>query len=102
MQWSQPMPYSSLLCADVGNCLAKPGVRGVACRHTSQLGSGVLIDHATGVVIGETAVVGNNVSMLHHVTLGGSGTGKGIRHPTIGTVFHFCKLHACLRCVLAC
>ena len=60
----------------------------------AQLGSGVLIDHATGVVIGETAVVGNNVSMLHHVTLGGSGTGKGIRHPTIGTVFHFCKLHA--------
>jgi len=37
-----------------------------------------------GVVIGETAVVGDNVSMLHHVTLGGSGTGKGIRHPTIG------------------
>lgn len=50
----------------------------------AQLGSGVLIDHATGVVIGETAVVGNNVSMLHHVTLGGSGTGKGVRHPTIG------------------
>lgn len=50
----------------------------------AQLGFGVLIDHATGVVIGETAVVGNNVSMLHHVTLGGSGTGKGVRHPTIG------------------
>lgn len=59
----------------------------------AQLGSGVLIDHATGVVIGETAVVGNNVSMLHHVTLGGSGTGKGVRHPTIGACnplfFHF-------------
>lgn len=52
----------------------------------AQLGFGVLIDHATGVVIGETAVVGNNVSMLHHVTLGGSGTGKGVRHPTIGTI----------------
>lgn len=50
----------------------------------AKFGEGVLIDHATGVVIGETAVVGNNVSMLHHVTLGGSGTGKGIRHPTIG------------------
>ena len=67
----------------------------------AQLGSGVLIDHATGVVIGETAVVGNNVSMLHHVTLGGSGTGKGIRHPTIGTVFLFCKLHACQCAFLA-
>lgn len=52
----------------------------------AKFGEGVLIDHATGVVIGETAVVGNNVSMLHHVTLGGSGTGKGVRHPTIGDV----------------
>ena len=44
-----------------------------------------MIDHATGVVIGETAVVGDNVSMLHHVTLGGSGTGEGtVRHPTVG------------------
>ena len=51
----------------------------------AQLGRGVMIDHATGVVIGETAVVGDNVSLLHQVTLGGSGTGKGKRHPTIGT-----------------
>lgn len=50
----------------------------------AQIGRGVLIDHATGVVVGETAVVGDNVSMLHHVTLGGSGTGKGVRHPRIG------------------
>ncbi|KXZ46071.1 hypothetical protein GPECTOR_47g346 [Gonium pectorale] len=50
----------------------------------AQLGRGIMIDHATGVVIGETAVVGDNVSMLHHVTLGGSGTGRGIRHPVIG------------------
>jgi serine O-acetyltransferase len=50
----------------------------------ASFGRGILLDHATGVVIGETAVVGDNVSMLHHVTLGGSGTGKGIRHPTIG------------------
>ena len=63
----------------------------------AKFGEGVLIDHATGVVIGETAVVGNNVSMLHHVTLGGSGTGKGARHPTIGqssasadSCSHFC------------
>lgn len=48
------------------------------------LGRGIMLDHATGIVVGETAVVGDNVSMLHHVTLGGSGTGKGIRHPTIG------------------
>jgi acyl-[acyl carrier protein]--UDP-N-acetylglucosamine O-acyltransferase len=50
----------------------------------AKLGRGVLMDHATGVVIGETAIVGDNVSMLHHVTLGGSGNGLGQRHPTIG------------------
>lgn len=48
------------------------------------VGRGIMIDHATGVVIGETATVGDNVVMLHHVTLGGSGTGQGVRHPTIG------------------
>ena len=50
----------------------------------AQIGMGIMIDHATGVVIGETAIVGDNVSLLHHVTLGGSGTGKGTRHPHIG------------------
>lgn len=50
----------------------------------AQIGRGIMIDHATGVVIGETAVVGDNVSLLHHVTLGGSGTGRGRRHPTLG------------------
>ncbi len=47
------------------------------------LGSGIMVDHATGLVIGETAVVGNNVSMLHSVTLGGCGTTSGDRHPKI-------------------
>jgi serine O-acetyltransferase len=45
---------------------------------------GVFIDHGTGIVIGETAVVGNNVSMLHMVTLGGSGKKHVDRHPKIG------------------
>jgi serine O-acetyltransferase len=48
------------------------------------VGSGVFIDHATGVVIGETAVVGDDVSMLHGVTLGGTGAERGDRHPKIG------------------
>jgi serine O-acetyltransferase len=48
------------------------------------IGRGVMLDHATGIVIGETAVVGDNVSMLHHVSLGGSGIGRSVRHPTIG------------------
>lgn len=50
----------------------------------AKIGRGILMDHATGIVIGETAVVGDNVSLLHQVTLGGSGTGKGVRHPHIG------------------
>lgn len=48
------------------------------------IGSGAFIDHATGVVIGETAVIGKNCSMLHHVTLGGSGKFHGDRHPKLG------------------
>ena len=43
------------------------------------------MDHATGIVIGETARVGNDVSMLHGVTLGGSGCGSGDRHPKVGS-----------------
>lgn len=50
----------------------------------ASLGQGIMVDHATGLVIGETAVVGNNVSMLHGVTLGGSGLSHGDRHPKIG------------------
>ncbi|CAD7697988.1 unnamed protein product [Ostreobium quekettii] len=47
------------------------------------IGRGLLIDHGTGVVIGETAVVGNNVSILQNVTLGGTGKEVGDRHPKI-------------------
>lgn len=48
------------------------------------IGSGLMVDHGTGVVIGATAILGRNVSMLHSVTLGGSGMGAGRRHPSIG------------------
>ena len=48
------------------------------------LGSGIMLDHGTGIVIGETAHLGHNCSVLHHVTLGGSGK-KGVdRHPKVG------------------
>ncbi|GBG76766.1 hypothetical protein CBR_g22982 [Chara braunii] len=50
----------------------------------AKVGHGVLFDHATGVVVGETAEIGNNVSILHHVTLGGTGSSGGIRHPRVG------------------
>ena len=50
----------------------------------AKMGKGILIDHGTGVVIGETAVVGDNVSILQGVTLGGTGKDVGDRHPKIG------------------
>ena len=57
---------------------------GVDIHPAAKIGKGILIDHATGVVIGETAVVGNNVSLLHNVTLGGTGKVSGDRHPKVG------------------
>jgi len=50
----------------------------------ARIGSGVFLDHGTGIVIGETAVIGDEVSMLHAVTLGGTGAERGDRHPKIG------------------
>lgn len=58
-------------------------VFGVDIHPAAALGYGIMIDHGTGVVIGETAVLGNNISLLHGVTLGGSGKQSGDRHPKI-------------------
>ncbi len=57
---------------------------GVDIHPAARIGIGIMIDHATGVVIGETATVGDNTSLLHGVTLGGSGKELGDRHPKIG------------------
>lgn len=59
-------------------------VFGVDIHPAARIGTGVMIDHAHSIVIGETAVVGNDVSMLHSVTLGGTGKEDGDRHPKIG------------------
>lgn len=59
-------------------------VFGVDIHPASKIGEGVLLDHGTGVVIGETAVVGNRVSLMQGVTLGGTGKEIGDRHPKIG------------------
>lgn len=48
------------------------------------IGKNLFIDHGCGVVIGETAIIGDNVLIYHGVTLGGTGKEKGKRHPTIG------------------
>lgn len=57
---------------------------GVDIHPAARIGQGIMIDHAHSIVIGETAVVGDNVSMLHSVTLGGTGKQEEDRHPKIG------------------
>jgi serine O-acetyltransferase len=57
---------------------------GVDIHPAARFGQGIMLDHATGFVVGETAVVGDNCSFLHAVTLGGSGKETGDRHPKIG------------------
>lgn len=56
---------------------------GVDIHPAARIGKGILLDHATGLVIGETAVVEDAVSILHNVTLGGTGKQTGLRHPTV-------------------
>ncbi len=57
---------------------------GIEIHPGATIGKRLFIDHGTGVVIGETAIVGNDVTLFHGVTLGGTGKEKGKRHPTIG------------------
>lgn len=56
---------------------------GVDIHPAANIGKGIMLDHATGIVVGETAVIDNDVSMLHSVTLGGTGKESGDRHPKI-------------------
>lgn len=57
---------------------------GIEIHPGATIGKGLFIDHGMGVVIGETAVVGKNVTMFHGATLGGTGNQQGKRHPTLG------------------
>ena len=57
---------------------------GIEIHPGATLGSGILIDHGMGVVIGETAELGDRITIYHGTTLGGTGKEKGKRHPTVG------------------
>ncbi len=57
---------------------------GIEIHPGAKIGKGLFIDHGMGVVIGETAEIGDNVLLYHGVTLGGTGKDKGKRHPTLG------------------
>eukprot|EP00186_Timspurckia_oligopyrenoides_P000015 CAMPEP_0182441102 /NCGR_PEP_ID=MMETSP1172-20130603/55_1 /TAXON_ID=708627 /ORGANISM="Timspurckia oligopyrenoides, Strain CCMP3278" /LENGTH=319 /DNA_ID=CAMNT_0024635247 /DNA_START=202 /DNA_END=1161 /DNA_ORIENTATION=+ len=70
-------PSALIMQAQMSKCFQ------VDIHPAAKLGCGLFLDHATCVVIGETAVVGNNVSLMQHVTLGGVGRLASKRHPTI-------------------
>ena len=57
---------------------------GIDIHPAAQIGIGIMLDHGSGIVVGETARIGDNCSLLHHVTLGGTGKECGDRHPKIG------------------
>ncbi len=77
--WIEGRHMLALLFQSIGS-----EVFGVDIHPAAQIGCGILIDHATGCVVGETAIVENDVSMLHGVTLGGTGKEKGgARHPIV-------------------
>ncbi|MBF0184698.1 MAG: serine O-acetyltransferase [Magnetococcales bacterium] len=59
-------------------------ISGIEIHPGAKIGKGFFIDHGMGVVIGETAEIGDNVTMYHGVTLGGTSWDKGKRHPTLG------------------
>ncbi len=77
--WRHDHKLAARFCSEVTRA-----VTGVDIHPGAILGSGLFIDHATGVVIGETAEVGTDVTIYHGVTLGGSSLRRGKRHPTIG------------------
>lgn len=77
--WKLRLPILPRMISQIARFLT-----GIEIHPGAQLGTGILIDHGTGVVIGETAVVGDNVTLYQGVTLGGTGKETGKRHPTLG------------------
>lgn len=76
--WTQGQTDEALLLQNRSSLLY-----GVDIHPAAQIGTSIMLDHATGLVIGETAVVEDHVSMLHGVTLGGTGNEQGDRHPKV-------------------
>jgi serine O-acetyltransferase len=60
-------------------------ITGIDIHPGAKIGRGLFMDHGTGIVVGETAEIGDNCTIYHGVTLGGTGKDKGKRHPTVGS-----------------
>jgi serine O-acetyltransferase len=78
--WRRDIPVLPRLLSQAGRL-----VTGVEIHPGARIGKGLFIDHGAGVVIGETADIGENVTMYQGVTLGGTGKETGKRHPTVGS-----------------
>lgn len=77
--YTKKLFFLSRLTSQLGRFLT-----GIEIHPGAQIGRRLFIDHGMGVVIGETAIVGDDVTIFHGVTLGGTGKEKGKRHPTVG------------------
>ncbi len=77
--WNAGLPFIPRLISQVNRFIT-----GIEIHPGARIGRGFFIDHGMGVVIGETAVVGDNVLLYQGVTLGGTGKQAGKRHPTLG------------------
>lgn len=77
--WRRNLRLIAQLTANLGRWLT-----GIEIHPAAKIGRRVIIDHGMGVVIGETAIVGDDVYLYHQVTLGGTSSQRGKRHPTIG------------------
>ena len=76
--WRHKLKFLGRLASQLGRFFT-----GVEIHPAAKIGNGLLIDHGMGVVIGETAEIGDNCTIYHGVTLGGTGKDIGKRHPTI-------------------
>lgn len=77
--WQMRIPFIPRLLSQAGRFLT-----GLEIHPAARIGAGFFCDHGMGVVIGETAVIGERVVMFHNVTLGGTRNEPGKRHPTVG------------------
>ncbi|MCK5125005.1 MAG: serine acetyltransferase [candidate division Zixibacteria bacterium] len=77
--WNLRVPFFPRMFSQISRFLT-----GVEIHPGANIGSGLFIDHGAGIVIGETAKIGDNCVLFHNVTLGGTGHHKKKRHPTMG------------------
>lgn len=78
--WNIGIPFFPRLFSQISRFLT-----GLEIHPGATIGRGFFVDHGSGVVIGETTIIGDNCVLFHNVTLGGTGKHKGKRHPTIGS-----------------